>query len=73
MKSAVGNLIIGAAPLLACLSIALMTATGQPGNADAKRGEYLVRGGGCGDCHTPKKMEASGPEPDMSRILSGHP
>ncbi len=28
---------------------------------------------GCGDCHTPWKMGANGPEPDMTRMLSGHP
>jgi mono/diheme cytochrome c family protein len=37
------------------------------------RGEYLVTIGGCNDCHTPLKMGANGPEPDMSRALSGHP
>ena len=39
----------------------------------AKRGEYLVTIGGCNDCHTPFKMGPNGPEPDMSRALSGHP
>jgi len=39
----------------------------------AKRGEYLVRSMGCNDCHTPWKMGATGPEPDMTRMLSGHP
>jgi mono/diheme cytochrome c family protein len=38
-----------------------------------KRGEYLVTIGGCNDCHTPFKMGPNGPEPDMSRMLSGHP
>ncbi|MGC3981065.1 MAG: hypothetical protein QM808_07405 [Steroidobacteraceae bacterium] len=38
-----------------------------------KHGEYLVTAFGCGDCHTPLKMGANGPEPDMSRKLSGHP
>ena len=38
-----------------------------------KRGETLVMGGACHDCHTPKKFTAAGPEPDMSRMLSGHP
>ena len=37
------------------------------------RGEYLVTIGGCNDCHTPFKMGPNGPEPDMSRMLSGHP
>jgi cytochrome c553 len=38
-----------------------------------QRGEYLVRLGGCTDCHTPKIMGARGSENDASRYLSGHP
>ena len=38
-----------------------------------ERGELLVTIGGCGDCHTPKVFGPNGPEPDMARILSGHP
>lgn len=38
-----------------------------------ERGEYLVKIMGCNDCHTPWKMGANGPEPDMTRFLSGHP
>jgi type II secretory pathway pseudopilin PulG len=50
----------------------------QAANASAaqervKRGAYLVTIGGCNDCHTPFKMGPNGPEPDMSRELSGHP
>jgi hypothetical protein len=37
------------------------------------KGEYLVTVMGCNDCHTPWKMEPNGPEPDMTRMLSGHP
>jgi hypothetical protein len=37
------------------------------------RGKYLVTIAGCNDCHTPLKIGANGPEPDMSRVLSGHP
>ena len=37
------------------------------------RGQYIVSTAGCHDCHTPLKMGANGPEPDMSRALSGHP
>ena len=29
--------------------------------------------GGCNDCHTPLRMGPNGPEPDMTRMLSGHP
>lgn len=41
--------------------------------AQVERGKYLVNFGGCHDCHTPLKMGPKGPEPDMSRALSGHP
>jgi mono/diheme cytochrome c family protein len=38
-----------------------------------RRGEYMVTIGGCHDCHTPWIMGKNGPEPDMTRKLSGHP
>lgn len=38
-----------------------------------KRGAYLVGSMGCHDCHTPWKMGPKGPEPDMTRALTGHP
>ena len=38
-----------------------------------KRGEYLVDYGGCNDCHTPKRFTPTGPEPDPTKLLSGHP
>ena len=41
--------------------------------AQVERGQYLVTVGGCNDCHTPLKMGPNGPEPDMDRMLSGHP
>ncbi|HEX6086104.1 MAG TPA: c-type cytochrome [Thermoanaerobaculia bacterium] len=45
----------------------------QAAKAKVARGAYLVQIGGCNDCHTPFKMGPNGPEPDMSRELSGHP
>lgn len=36
-------------------------------------GKHLVAMGGCGDCHTPKKITAQGPVPDTSMFLAGHP
>ncbi|GMU65475.1 MAG: hypothetical protein AMXMBFR36_17490 [Acidobacteriota bacterium] len=42
-------------------------------DARAERGRFLVTIGGCHDCHTPVKMGANGPEPDLTRMLSGHP
>jgi len=44
-----------------------------PDAARVERGQYLVVFGGCNDCHTPMKMGENGPEPDMDRMLSGHP
>lgn len=49
------------------------SAQDKPSRAQVERGRYLVTTSGCHDCHTPMKMGANGPEPDMSRMLSGHP
>ncbi|MBP8309930.1 MAG: c-type cytochrome [Burkholderiaceae bacterium] len=49
------------------------SAQDKPARAQIERGRYLVTTSGCHDCHTPMKMGANGPEPDMSRMLSGHP
>jgi len=51
---------------------------GDPSKADPAaerlaRGKYLVTVAGCNDCHTPWKVGPDGPEPDMGRMLSGHP
>jgi mono/diheme cytochrome c family protein len=55
------------------LAAALRPAPAPPDAEAAARGEYLVSIMGCNDCHTPFKMGPQGPEPDMSRMLSGHP
>ena len=74
-------------PLVAaCLLTAVaISACGQPPAAppaaptatlaqtQVERGKMLVIGGACHDCHTPKKFGPKGPEPDMDRMLSGHP
>lgn len=36
-------------------------------------GKCPIRFGHCGDCHTPLKAGAPGPEPDASWVLRGHP
>ena len=36
-----------------------------------KRGEYIVNSIGCGDCHSPKRMGAHGPEVIPELLLSG--
>jgi hypothetical protein len=49
-------------------------ASAAPASADlVGGGRYLVTVMGCNDCHTPYKMGKTGPEPDMTRMLSGHP
>jgi mono/diheme cytochrome c family protein len=44
-----------------------------PAQTVVEHGKMLVIGGACHDCHTPKKLGPNGPEPDMDRMLSGHP
>ena len=45
----------------------------QPATDKLARGKYLVTTSGCNDCHTPWVVGPKGPEPDMTRMLSGHP
>lgn len=68
-----------AAAVTATLVAGALLATSAPAAAAGKagpkveRGRYLVNTAGCHDCHTPFRMGERGPEPDMSRALSGHP
>ena len=63
----------------ACLPMAVAISACNQASAAAltqtqvERGKMLVIGGACHDCHTPKKFGPNGPEPDMDRMLSGHP
>jgi mono/diheme cytochrome c family protein len=41
--------------------------------AEQARGQYLMSTSACMDCHTPLKIGDKGPEPDLSRLFSGHP
>jgi mono/diheme cytochrome c family protein len=65
-------LAVGAAVAAASLAGVAVAQT-KAANADIKRGAYLASLGGCNDCHTPKLMTLQGPQPDPSRLLSGHP
>ena len=65
------------------LTVAVVTVIGFGGSAlgmrqrsesvQIARGAYLVTIMGCNDCHTPLNIGPNGPEPDMTRMLSGHP
>lgn len=61
------------APTEATFASATVTTVDPMVAARRARGEYLVTAIGCNDCHTPFVMGPEGPEPDMSRMLSGHP
>lgn len=68
LTSTAGSALAASLALLAFDPAAAQTLTAQQA-----RGKYLVNTTGCHDCHTPFKMGDKGPEPDMSRMLSGHP
>ena len=71
-KTMVGLLLLVALVANACQQ--QPAAPAPPTQAEIiKRGEYLVTIAVCNDCHTPLKMGPNGPEPDMSRMLSGYP
>jgi mono/diheme cytochrome c family protein len=66
------------APVAAAAAVFLFWNTAAPAQTSpaadkTARGKYLVATSGCHDCHTPFKLGPKGPEPDMSRALSGHP
>jgi hypothetical protein len=76
------SLLLAATTAIVALSGTIATADGQAAysgssapatDAVVARGKYLVSTMGCNDCHTPWKMGPRGPEPDMTRELSGHP
>jgi mono/diheme cytochrome c family protein len=48
-------------------------AAAPPALSAVQRGEYLAAAGACSECHTPMRMGPNGPEPDVSRFMSGHP
>ncbi len=55
--------------VVACQQTSQQAAAPSP----VERGKYLVTTSVCNDCHTPWKLGEKGPEPDMTRMLSGHP
>jgi hypothetical protein len=61
------------AALILVLTATLLVASQPSHSGRVARGRYLTTVVGCGDCHTPMKMGPKGPEPDMTRFLSGHP
>jgi hypothetical protein len=70
----IGATVIGVAVLVAVGRAGIgPTVKAVSGSTRAERGKYLVSVIGCNDCHTPLAMGPTGPEPDLTRFLSGHP
>jgi len=70
----IGATVIGLAALVAVGRAGIgPTVKAVSGSTRAERGKYLVSVMGCNDCHTPLAMGPTGPEPDLTRFLSGHP
>jgi hypothetical protein len=66
--------LLGVALTLSTAGLLLAATTQTEANLHrVERGKYLVAFGTCTDCHTPHKMGPNGPEPDLTRFLSGHP
>ncbi len=75
VRSSVITVVIAAVATMASLAASdpQPARVAQTAPAQVAHGEYLVRTGACHDCHTPWKVGDNGPEPDMSRMLMGHP
>jgi hypothetical protein len=70
------TLIASTTVLVRAVSPALVNTEPGVATSDAAtiaRGAYLVEIMACHDCHTPWRVGPNGPEPDMSRALTGHP
>ncbi len=65
--------VAGALIVLVVWAAGSVDASDQGAAGAVGRGKYLVDSMGCHDCHTPWKMGPNGPEPDMTRALTGHP
>lgn len=67
--------LLSAAALFLTSAVLLPQALAQstPAADKAARGKYIVSTSGCHDCHTPWVLGPKGPQPDMTRALSGHP
>jgi len=70
--AAFGLVVLMALGFAACAKPAEQAAVPPPVDPVA-RGAYLVNISGCNDCHTPQRFGPTGLEPDMTRMLSGHP
>src|ERR1051325_7698142 len=71
---AVAGLGLAAALIVSCSQPAPPPPSAPPApDVSPEHGKYLVETHLCNDCHTPAKMGPNGPEPDWSRMLSGHP
>jgi hypothetical protein len=65
---------VGLTTLIATASSpAQRSAAVRDGRTPVELGAYLVKTMGCHDCHTPWTLGPNGPEPDMTRALTGHP
>lgn len=77
MKTRIFNvfLVFASVTLMYCSEPAATTETAKEPSTEelVARGKYLTTVGGCNDCHSPKVMGPLGPEPDTTRLFSGHP
>ncbi|HEX4883307.1 MAG TPA: diheme cytochrome c-553 [Casimicrobiaceae bacterium] len=75
-RSLINTAVLAAAVLPCILPGGITPVLAQDASTQAarvERGRYIVTTSGCHDCHTPWVVGPKGPEPDMTRALSGHP
>ncbi len=70
-----GALALATTMVMLASSVALAAEPAPPARLtpEQARGQYLMSTSACMDCHTPWKMGDKGPEPDLTRLYSGHP
>ncbi len=72
-RSALIGIVVAALAVVALAAAVAKPAPAAASKSRIERGRYLVTTSGCHDCHTPWTEGPEGPEPDMTRALSGHP
>lgn len=73
LAKSMGTALLGTVMVWTMVSAQSAKSAMDPTLEEVREGERLVHNMDCNVCHTPKVMTPTGPMPDVSRRLSGHP